>query len=1238
MAALKYIFCALLIGAVWAVVLLLGLPMWIAIVATVVIVAILLAYVIFKIVRAKKAAREIERALKAQADRHAAAARPDLRADVDGLQQEFLRAITALKSSKLGGKTGTEALYALPWYMIIGPPGAGKSTALRQSGLRFPYQSKSGGGVQGVGGTRNCQWWMTNEAVILDTAGRYTTEDADRDEWMSFLDLLKKNRPKQPINGVMVAIAVTDVSEAHHEDVHALARGIRGKIDEVMAKLEMIVPVYVVFTKMDLLPGFVEVFGDLGNTERRQIWGFTAPVTVKIDPVQTFAQQFDDLVQIVERRAVRRMGEERRIESRDKIYEFPQYFEPMKEKLALFVGELMAHNVYAESPYLRGVYFTSGTQEGRTIDRIMNSMAAAFGIQPKLAYTTPQIEPKSYFLGELFEKVIFPDKLIAQRSAAKMKKQAMIGVAIGAGLFMLAVFMALFPVVSFRNNRALLGSAADAVGKVEEHKASERKGLPIKLGQIDPLRGVERTLNEHINDGAPFTSRFGMYQGERIQPSIRQLYLRTVRDELIKPFVDITVDDLQRFMNKYSAVQEPVSEEEHRAYQERLRFYLLLTGIGKGGGVTQYPPPNEPGLDERQRGWLRTRIADQWRDALKNIDDVAERDTMLNIADAYIDIVATDNQFLFERDQKLVAGVRKILKRTDRVEALLAELLRDIEAPDISLTDLIASRKAISNDAKTVKGAYTRRAWDDVVAEKLNAPIADLLGDEWVLGWTEEEVKKNEQEQRELLRSKYFEEYIKAWKPFVTATFTKGPSDYAESMEILSELTAGTPPPLQLLCRHVEYNTTLDDPEPTVEEEEQGALGELAGAALEEAVAKRAAKHKAKIEAAKKKLLEDRKKRRNANPLLKINEDVKKEFADYIKFGCGTTPVVPDGAPPPPQAPVPLDSYQEQLKSVRDALKAKIDNESPESTAALAKAVDAALAKTDSLILEADTGGWVAGHLRKVLVPPLEALRRIAGKGVVGDLTNKYCSEVVEPMHLLLAKYPFKNEGAEISPGKFAEFFKPETGKLWVYYTSALSTRVPLKNNSFSIAKTGAASSANIDPKLVQFLNRALDLSRSLFPVGSDKMSVEFQLMIKPNPKAATTRVDIDGDVFEYINAPDQWRKFVWPGEGDKVGRIVVKGLGFNDRFGQESSWGLFRLLEDGTVSEGGSGSGFTVKYNLSAAGGGVLDIRFKPGESDINPFYGAADTEREGNFMSVFRHPDLVPPRSIVIGGPTCK
>jgi type VI secretion system protein ImpL len=334
---------------------------------------------------------------------------------------------------------------------------------------------------------------------------------------------------------------------------------------------------------------------------------------------------------------------------------------------------------------------------------------------------------------------------------------------------------------------------------------------------------------------------------------------------------------------------------------------------------------------------------------------------------------------------------------------------------------------------------------------------------------------------------------------------------------------------------------------------------------------------------------------------------------------------------------VPLDSYQEEIKNVRDALRVKLDDISAEHDTAFGKSVETAISSTESLVLEADTGGWLAGTLRKTLLPPLYAMRKSANSDSVKVVQNKYCAEVYEPMVAFLEKYPFKGEGQEVSPAKFAEFFAPKTGKLWAFHELVLAPRLPQKNFTFKLSKAGK-SAVPYDPALEQFFNRALDLSRSLYPAGSEKMSVEFQLMIKPNPKAATTRVDIDGDVFEYINAPDQWRKFVWPGEKDPVGRIVVKGLGFNDRFGQESRWGLFRLLEDGTVSEGGSGSGFTVKYNLSAAGGGVLEIRFKPTESDINPFYGAADVDRSTNFMGVFRHPDLMPPKSIAIGVGGCS
>src|SRR5262245_15961180 len=179
---LKYFLAVFFIAVAWAAVLVLEVPLWIGIVATAVAVLTVVAIIVVRRMQAAKAAREIERSLAKQAAAFAQNARPDQQGDIEAMQAEFNKAVRALKSSRLA-RSGKDAMAALPWYMIIGPPGAGKSTALKNSGLQFPYLSSRGGGVRGVGGTRNCDWWLTNEAIILDTAGRYATEDDDQDEW-----------------------------------------------------------------------------------------------------------------------------------------------------------------------------------------------------------------------------------------------------------------------------------------------------------------------------------------------------------------------------------------------------------------------------------------------------------------------------------------------------------------------------------------------------------------------------------------------------------------------------------------------------------------------------------------------------------------------------------------------------------------------------------------------------------------------------------------------------------------------------------------------------------------------------------------------------------------------------------------------------------------------------------------------------------------------------------------------
>ena len=123
--------------------------------------------------------------------------------DGEALKERMADALATLRKVRTGKG---DPLYDLPWYVVIGPPGAGKTTALTRSGLKFPLaKGRTPEAVAGLGGTRYCDWWFTEDAVLIDTAGRYTTQDTDskgdRASWIAFLDLLHRHRPKQPING-----------------------------------------------------------------------------------------------------------------------------------------------------------------------------------------------------------------------------------------------------------------------------------------------------------------------------------------------------------------------------------------------------------------------------------------------------------------------------------------------------------------------------------------------------------------------------------------------------------------------------------------------------------------------------------------------------------------------------------------------------------------------------------------------------------------------------------------------------------------------------------------------------------------------------------------------------------------------------------------------------------------------------------------------------------------------------
>src|SRR5258706_277157 len=199
--------------------------------------------------------------------------------EIGVLRRRFDEALGVARKLRFAGADGRRRTAAeLPWYLLIGAAGSGKSSALLPSRLRFPLGDSQGGGEGtplAAHGTRNCDWWFTDDAVLLDTAGRYATDDpdADRAAWLGLLDLLKLHRPRQPLNGAIVTLSVYDLVHWDEGEIERYAGQIRERVTEMQQRLGLRVPVYLLVTKADLLAGFGEFFSELGAEQRAQVWG-----------------------------------------------------------------------------------------------------------------------------------------------------------------------------------------------------------------------------------------------------------------------------------------------------------------------------------------------------------------------------------------------------------------------------------------------------------------------------------------------------------------------------------------------------------------------------------------------------------------------------------------------------------------------------------------------------------------------------------------------------------------------------------------------------------------------------------------------------------------------------------------------------------------------------------------------------------------------------------------------------
>lgn len=738
--------------------------------------------------------RRAEKALEAELTEGA------VEGDSEVLQEKMVDALAVLKKSS-GSKS---FLYDLPWYVIIGRPGAGKTTALVNSGLKFPLAEKGKGHSQaGIGGTRNCDWMFTDEAVLIDTAGRYLSQDSDEEadakSWQSFLQLLKRHRTNQPINGVILTISLADVMTSTEAEREAHADTMRKRLMEIHDTLKVDFPVYVLFTKADLISGFMEYFGSFSSSRRQKVWGHTFQTeNRKKQTVREFGEEYDRLVARLSEEVTDRLNEEPDGINRIAIFGFPGQVAMLKNRLDEHLQSIFAHTRYKVNATLRGFYFSSGTQEGTPIDQVLGEMERAGG----MVAGGMSGHGKSFFLHDLLRKVIFAEAgwVSTDRRAVRRQKAMRIGgfaAAALAGLAMLGLWG-----WSFWQNRQLIRTAQAAIADYElaardELSQSELRSFDVLevLPYLDMLRNMPLGYAAEDASGS-LTERFGLSQRDRLRDAARITY-RQALERMFRSRLILRVEQ---------EVEKDVAAGNVLDVYESLKTYKLLGGLA--------PAPE----DDFIRAWFR----EDWRDTLyPGPANATNRAALEAHLDAMLELDRAQEPS-FSLNGALVDNAEALLARMNVADQAYSLIQGTVEFAPIEPFSIVnrAGRDAdlvfetidgAALEDQVIPALYTYAGFHEFFIPQLTSISEALAAEQWLLGSYADDANLDEQVRRAapILVQRYTDDWIAAWDAVIDNLKLRPMTADSPGYQALAAAAAARTSPILLLADEIAKETSL---------------------------------------------------------------------------------------------------------------------------------------------------------------------------------------------------------------------------------------------------------------------------------------------------------------------------------------------------------------------------------------------------------------------------------------------
>ncbi|MGQ5523133.1 type VI secretion system membrane subunit TssM [Chitinimonas sp. PSY-7] len=1129
---------------------------WSMVLPTIVLTLSIAAWVVYWLLRRHKAAQAGEQLnvmLAAQGADSANNAQDASKSEVDRLRGRLEDAIKTICNSKLGETSGRAALYELPWYMIIGNPAAGKSSAIKSSGLHFPFAEQGAAAIQGVGGTRNCDWFFTTEGILLDTAGRYSVQNEDRNEWFGFLGLLRKYRPKAPINGILIAVSISELSQNRPEHAIQLAKNLRQRVQELTEKLEVFAPVYVVFTKMDLLAGFTDFFEASDESEWQQVWGATLPYKAEapVDAVTQFDAQFEHLSEGLKDLSAVRMSMQHKQAMSPGLLTFPMEFIAIRPALRTFIATLFEENPFQFKPVFRGFYFTSALQEGRAVSPLTERMASRFDLHVSGEEREQRFNAShGFFLKDLFSKVIFADKALVRQYASRRKQQIRYASFFG-GVAVLGLLLAGWT-TSYIGNQRLLSNVQADLDKVVRLQEGHTD-LAVRLEAMEILQ--DRIVQLHkYRDDKPLSLGFGLYKGDVLEAKLRREYFHGVQELMLKP----VATNLESFLTDVNAQAGSLKEQSAKPVQTAAQ-----------GGDQPYKDASPSNVDDGYNalktylmlanrdkldpGHLNDQITRFWRGWLESHRGSMSREAMIRSAEKLLTFTlsqTTEPDFpLIENQLALVdqsrESLRRVVKGLPARERVYAEIKLRAAArfPAITVAAIVGEEsKGIVAGSYIVPGVFTRVAWEGYVQNAVkDAAFKETQASDWVLKTAVREdltLEGSPEQIQKSLTAMYKADYVREWQKFVQNVTVAEFADFNQAVTNMNRLGDPTLSPLSKLMDTLYRETSWDNQslvDAGLTQAKRGFVGWF-----KEVILRRAPSgtvqtgSTASIPA-----------QPGAVPMGPIG----REFAvvGHLMRARGES-----------KDQSLMRGYLELLSKLRSRFN-QIKNAGdigPGSTTLMRQTLDGngselaeALKYVDEQMLNGVSDSAKV-TMRPMLVRPLMQSFAVLLKPSEAEINRTWTAQVYEPFSKSLAgKYPFvANSRVEASAQEIAAIFGPE-GAIAKFTEKSIGPLAVRRGDMLS-ARTWADMGVQFSPAFVADFPRYVSAQAGGGGGGATAATsnqTQFQIMPMSAPGLSEYTIEIDGQVMRYRNGMQAWNSFVWPNPSGSPG-VKITATTFDGR------------------------------------------------------------------------------------------